>query len=182
MKTERIVILTWVSASGKSTLQEELVSRWYKVPISYTTRPPRQEITIDSEWDYSSDEMNEYVFLDEDLFISKFKSWHFIEHSKYLWNFYALSKYMPWWNVVLVLDPTGRDQVLKELSTEPIQIDTYFLEISKEEQLERLKIRWDTEKSIIQRVNDHKFMFPTNKCKRLSATKSIRELADIICQ
>ena len=67
MNWRRIVIITWVSCSGKTTLQNELLARWWNRPINFTTRKPRtEEANIELwplfEWDdFTASEFDEYI-------------------------------------------------------------------------------------------------------------------------
>ena len=66
-----IILITGVSASWKSTLQQRLVDSWeYKKPINFTTRQPRSEA-----------EKDDYVFIDKNIFLKKLANWDFFEHT-----------------------------------------------------------------------------------------------------
>jgi guanylate kinase len=65
-----MLIITGVSASGKTVLQEDMLQRGFNKPINFTTREPRYE-----------DEVDDYVFLDEDRFIYLLRKDIFIDHT-----------------------------------------------------------------------------------------------------
>lgn len=151
-----IVIITGVSASWKTSLQKELENEWFKTPINFSTR--------ESRWDY---ELDNYVFLSKEQFFIKLNNWDFIEHTNYWWSWYWISKILPEWNVVIVVDPIWRIQLIEYLNRVWIKYRTYFLEISKQTQRERLLNRWDSIEEINKRENDFKWFSPTNNCNIL---------------
>jgi len=183
MRDRRIIIITWVSCSWKTTLQNELLSRWWERPFNYTTRKPRDGeafLNTDEEGDFTSNELDEYIFLKEELFYKKLRNGDFLESTNYLWNHYWVSSSLPKWNVCIVLDPVGRSQVLEHFVRRWIEVETYYVEINKDLQKERLVNRWDDEKQIISRKRDFKWFSPTNKCIRLNGAKDADLLADLI--
>lgn len=186
-KNRRIVILTWVSCSWKTTLQDELLRRWWKRPLNCTTRKPRDEnalLSLDSDWDFSSKELDEYIFMSETNFFKKMRNWDLLENTKYGWNYYWViwwgRIWLPKWNICIILDPIWRSQVLEYFTSRWINIETYYIDIPKELQEERLIYRWDNEKQILTRKKDYNWFSPTNKCKRLNWADDIKVLADII--
>jgi len=179
---DKVIVITWVSCSGKTTLQEELTRRWYESPINFTTRSPRSKnySSIDEDWDYNSKEFGEYIFLNKSNFLKKLRNWDFLEHVQYCKNWYWISKFLPNWKVVLILDPIGRNQVLRYFSDIWVEVVTYYLEISKKVQDERLQQRKLDDKQVISRKKDFERFSPTNKCRKLNWTVAVKELADII--
>ena len=179
----RIVIITWVSASWKTTLQDELLKRWWQRPLNFTTRKPRDVnafIDLDNDWDFNSKELDEYIFLSKENFFKKMKNWDFLENTNYWWNFYWASTFLPKWNVCIILDPVWRSQVLEYFTRRWIDVETFFIEISQELQEERLIKRLDTEKEILRRKRDFNWFSPTNKCIRLNWRMDTKILANII--
>lgn len=148
----RIVLITGVSWSGKTTIQEELLKNGWTRPINCTTRLPR--------WDY---ELDEYLFLTKDQYFSKLRNWDFLEHTNYNGNWYAICNSLPEeWNISIILDPVGRAMAMEWFTRKNIPFEMYYIEISKEEQLKRLIARWDTEEQIKERQNDFNW-FSWNK-------------------
>ena len=147
-----MIIITWVSASWKTTLQNKLVELWYKKPINFTTRRPRND-----------DEADEYVFLSKEQFIKKLMNWDFLEFTYYNWNFYRISKYISD-DTVLVLDPVWRAQVLSQLSKIWKKAKTIYLKIWTKCQRERILARWGSKKDIEERADDIKWFHPTPSC------------------
>lgn len=146
-----LLIITWVSASGKTTLQEELLSRWWSWPINFTTRAPRNE-----------GELDEYVFLNKEQFFFKLNKWDFLEHTNYNWNWYGVSKWLPEWDICVVLDPVWREQVLEKIVREDIQVRVtcIYLRIDEKLQMKRLLERWDTSEQIELRSTDFDWFQP----------------------
>jgi len=179
---KRIILIVWVWASWKTTLQDELLSRWWNRPVNFTTRPPRSDDVdeLDNDWDYTSVERDEYVFIKKKTFITKFINWDFIETTT-PWNrMYGISKYMPKGNVVIVVDPVGRDQILEHFSHKGIDVETYFMSCSKDLQEDRLINRGDDERMIAEKKRDFKWILPTAKCTIISGKKDPSDLADVI--
>lgn len=183
----RIVLLTWVSASGKTTLQEELLRRWFNRPVNFTTRPARTEevdLQLNSDnynWvDFTAPELSEYVFLTRDQFLKKLKNWDFLEWTNFNTYFYWASRFLPEWDNCIVVDPIWRSQIIQYCKQRNIEYQTYYLEIDEQTQLSRLTSRWETEKSVLARQRDFSWFSPTRKCTILDWTKPVNILADII--
>lgn len=172
----RIILLTGVSASWKTTIQNELLSRWFVRPINFSTRKARGEYELD-----------EYVFVNKNTFARKLLNWDFIEFTSYWWNFYwitntfTLRKHPLFWkNVCIVVDPVGRAAIAEHLNRIWLPYETYYLHINEDTQKERLLERWDDEFEILKRHRDFWWFHQTNKCIRLDWTKPTKELADFI--
>ena len=184
--SRRIVILTWVSWSWKTSVQEELLKRWWVRPINFSTRRARSSnpYKVDNEWDYSSEELWEYVFLNRTTFAKKLINWDFIESTQYWWNLYWVSKHSFLEhsnnNLVVILDPVWRAQVMEVLTRLWIEYETYYFNINEETQVNRFRNRWDSSEEISKRKKDFNWFHPTNKCKVLNWNLSIETLANII--
>lgn len=165
----RIIILTWVSGSGKTTIQEELLKLWWNRPINCTTRQPRGDYELD-----------EYLFLDKDQYFAKLRNGDFLEHTNYGGNRYAVCNSLPDGNVAIILDPVGRAMAMSYFSRKWIPYETYYLEISKEEQKRRLKERGDTADAIKEREKDFNWFHPTSNCFILSGNKQTELLVKLI--
>lgn len=166
-----LLIITWVSASGKTSIQEELLKRWWVRPINFTTRKPR-----------SDEELDEYVFLDKDKYFIKLWKWDFLEHTNYNWNWYGVSKYLPNWNVCIVLDPVGREQVLEKIAREWLKynVTCVYLEIDKKLQTERLNKRWDSPEQKKLRSVDFQWFSPNGNSLIFNWAEDIEVLANKI--
>lgn len=166
-----LLIITGISASGKTTLQDELLNRWWKKPQNFTTRKPR-----------SDNELDEYVFLDKDKYFIKMRNWDFMEHTNYNGNWYAISKYLPEWNICIVLDPVGREQVLEKVAREWLDynITCVYLDINKWLQEQRLTNRWDSPEQKRMRKTDLQWFSPSLSSKVYSGVNDVNKLADEI--
>ncbi len=180
----RLILITGVWGSWKTTLQNELISKYgWQRPVNFTTRNPRSwDIhSTDEDGDYNGKERDEYVFLNREQFISKFKNWDFLEMTNPAdWIYYWVSRFLPDENVAIVVDPVWRSQIMQYFINRWFSIEAYFIECSAKLQEERLIWRWDSEKSIISKKRDLEWFSPTYKCVRLSGKKSPSELADVI--
>ena len=134
--SRRIIILTWVSASWKTSIQNELLNRWWKRPINFSTRKPRSDNAYDVDWDldFNSDELNEYVFIDRNTFSIKMINWDFVEITQYWGNFYGVSETflqdgspLKKENICIILDPIGRSQLMERLIREGVPFETYYI-------------------------------------------------------
>ena len=76
-----MIVLIGESASGKSTIEKELVKRGFNKIISYTTRPIRKDETDGIDYHYISKE--------EFLINSK---WIFVEYTIYNSWYYGIAK------------------------------------------------------------------------------------------
>lgn len=187
--SRRIIILTWVSASWKTSIQNELLNRWWKRPINFSTRKPRSDNAYDVDWDldFNSDELNEYVFIDRNTFSIKMINWDFVEITQYWGNFYGVSETflqdespLKKENICIILDPIGRSQLMERLTRECVPFETYYIYISQELQEDRLSKRWDKQEEIIKRRKDFNWFHPTNNCVRINGDLPINEIADFI--
>lgn len=183
----RIKLITGVSASGKTTLQELLLQKWLNRPINFTTRPPRREETEiqlnsnDYIWvDFTAQELDEYVFLNREQFLKKLKNWDLLEWTNFNTYFYWVSNILPEGDVCIVVDPIWRSQIIQYCKQRNIEYETYYLEISPELQTERLNNRGDSEKSILARQKDFDWFSPTRNCTILDWAEDPEILADII--
>ena len=164
-----ILLITWVSTSWKTTLKEELVSRGWKSAINFTTREPR-----------SDKEKDDYVFISKELFKNKADSWHFLEQTETYWTNYAVSKYLPEWNVVIVVDPVGREQIMEKLSREWVAFATVYLDITRAEQAKRLEVRWASINDINSREKDFQWFSETRFCIKIDGTKEVFDIANLV--
>lgn len=163
----KLVVITSPSAWGKTTLQNELVERGWKSAINFTTRKPRSE-----------KEKDEYVFINKKQFFTKLANGDFLEHTEFNWNYYWASRALPAGNVVMVLDPVGRDQIMEKYARAWIEVNTVYLNISPELQLERLEERRMSVADIKARQKDFDWMCPTKFCLEMDWDRDVTEIAD----
>lgn len=147
-----IIVLVGKTASGKTTVANELCkNHHYKRIITYTTRPMRDNEVQDVDYHFISDEQfNEMV-----------KNNEFTEYKRYntahgVWSYGSVitsEQELSDGCYVIILTPQG----LRDLSKKMSQYIAFYLNVSFESQLERLKKRDDEEQQIIKRLqNDAK--------------------------
>jgi guanylate kinase len=168
----RFVVLTWVSWSWKTEIQKGLIKKGFKKPINFTTRKPRG--------DYEKDE---YVFLTEEQYFKKLVDWILLEHTNSYWNWYWVSSYLPEGDICVVLDTVGRSQLIEKYWRGELwdyDFQTYFIDISAETQLERLKKRGDSEEEINKRKKDFYWINSSGSCNLISWEGSVKDIVDNI--
>lgn len=93
-----VALITGPSASGKSTLQESLISLGWTKPVNFTTRKPRND-----------KELDEYIFIDRWIFAEKAQRGHFAEWTQYNKQLYAMTKYLDYSrDNAIIVDPIGK--------------------------------------------------------------------------
>jgi len=165
----KLLLITWVSASGKTTLQNELLERGWKRPINFTTRKPRSER-----------EKDEYVFIDVKTFMKKFANGDFLEHTCFDGNYYWVSRYLPQGNVCIVLDPIGRAQVMEKMARAWLEVTTLYINIPTEVQRQRLEERGCSVNELRARQKDYAWFDKTKFCMDADWEEDVQLAADKI--
>lgn len=166
----RIITITWVSWSWKTTLQNELLKLWWKTTCNFTTRKPRNK-----------EDLNNYIFINKTKYDYKVRNWEFMEHMVYNWHWYWMSKdYDKDSNLVMILTPAWREIIREYFANLDISIESYFIDLPEEEQKTRMINRWDNEIDIERRKKDYKFFFPSVICRVLSWLRTAEELINLI--
>lgn len=168
----KLVILTWPSWSGKTTIQTKLIEEWgYAKPYNFTTRELRGDAELD-----------DYIFVSKWLFnVIKAKG-HLIENTIYKWNFYWISHYNLKWEpithspTVVILEPNGRNAFIKELKKRKVEWIEIFLQIDENTLIDRLNERGDDKNEIMKRKDDVINFFPTQKSHIIDATKPFEKV------
>ena len=147
-----IIVLVGKTASGKTTVANELCkNHGYKRIITYTTRPMRENETQDVDYHFISDEQ----------FNKMVKNNEFTEYKRYntahgVWSYGSVvtsEQELSDDCYVIILTPQG----LRDLSKKISRYIAFYLNVSLESQLERLRKRGDEEQQIIKRlINDDK--------------------------
>lgn len=147
-----IIVLVGKTASGKTTVANELCKNYgYKRIITYTTRPMRENEVQDVDYHFISDEQfNRMVENNEFTEYKRYNTAHGVwSYGSVITSEQVLSDDC----YVIILTPQG----LRDLSKKMSQYIAFYLNISFESQLERLKKRGDEEQQIIKRLqNDAK--------------------------
>ena len=147
-----IIVLVGKTASGKTTVANELCkNHGYKRIITYTTRPMRENEIQDVDYHFISDEQfNKMVENNEFTEYKRYNTAHGVwSYGSVITSEQELSDDC----YVIILTPQG----LRDLSKKMSRYISFYLNVSLESQLERLKKRGDEEQQIIKRlINDAK--------------------------
>ena len=147
-----IIVLVGKTASGKTTVANELCKNHrYKRIITYTTRPMRENEVQDVDYHFISDEQfNKMVENNEFTEYKRYNTAHGV------WSYGSVITFEQELSddcYVIILTPQG----LRDLSKKTSRYIAFYLNVSLESQLERLKKRGDEEQQIIKRLqNDAK--------------------------
>ena len=163
-----VVIITWVSWSGKTTIADNLISTWkFHKPINFSTRASRHD------W-----EKDDYVFITKCQFESKIRNGDFCQFTFYNGNYYGISKHSfnPKLNYVTILEPVGLAMMEKYLKLNNICFKKIFIDISEVTAIERLSERGDSEKQIKERLQDFKYFEPSIDSVVINWEKEIDEV------
>lgn len=125
-----MIVLVGESASGKSSIEKELVSMGYNKIITYTTRPMRKE-DVDGET---------YHFITEEQFNSMKKRGMFAEHASYRGWQYGTAKEDCTNDKVVVLTPHGLRQLKKN---KDLDIISFYIKVPRRDRLIKILERGD---------------------------------------
>lgn len=125
-----MIILVGESASGKSSIERELVSIGYNKIVTYTTRPMREE-DIDRET---------YHFVTEEQFNTRKERSMFVEHASYRGWQYGTSKEDCTDDKVVVLTPHGLRQLKKN---KDLDIVSFYIKVPRRDRLIKILERGD---------------------------------------
>lgn len=147
-----IIVLVGKTASGKTTVANELCkNHHYKRIITYTTRPMRENEIQDVDYHFiSNEQFNRMVENNEFTEYKRYNTAHGVwSYGSVITSEQELSDDC----YVIILTPQG----LRDLSKKMSRYIAFYLNVSFESQLERLKRRGDEEQQIIKRlINDAK--------------------------
>ena len=149
---KKVLILSGVSASWKSSIAEVLKKEYgFSQPIQFTTRKARTDTELD-----------EYVFLTKNTYFTKLNNGDFANFQLYNGNFYAISKYFPEGNSLIIVDTIGKLQLEKFLKENGVETKSIYVEIDKPTMVERLALlRRSTVDEIRKREKDFLYFNPT---------------------
>lgn len=147
-----MIVLVGFSASGKSTIEKELVKNGFNKITSYTTRPIR---TKDNEINGVS-----YHFISDEEFDEKLNTGYFAENTSYntvfgVWR-YASAKEDIDDKKVCVLNPDGLRQLKKH---DDLNIISFYIDVDEDIIINRLIKRGDKKEEYERRLEADRIDF-----------------------
>lgn len=142
-----ITVLIGKSASGKTTIQNELVKDGYEKIVTYTTRPRRR----------GEKKNDTYHFITEEEFLSKIDDGFFLEWDSYdtvdgKW-YYGSAAEDYTGDKIVILTPRGLNKVKKKVK----DVFSIYVYTTSSELVVRLKKRGDKQKEVERRIEqDHR--------------------------
>ena len=169
-----MIILIGPSASGKSTIEKELVKKGYSNIVSYTSRPIRMG------------EINhkDYHYITDDEFYNKQKNGFFVEHTLYNGWHYGIATEDCNENAVCVIERVGMDQMKNKLGN---KIFSIFIDVPQRICLKRMIDRGDNLLEAFRRIfsDEGNFSGVKEKCNIIlnndrPLNETINELLNIL--
>jgi len=134
------------SASGKSTIEKQLVNYGYSKIVSYTTRPMREG------------EVNgiDYHYISEEDFLYHLKINFFAEYTIYNGWYYGIAHEDCLDNSVVVVEPHGFRQLLKIPN---LHIKSFYIQVPERVRLKRMVDRGDNLMEVFRRIFSDQGLF-----------------------
>lgn len=147
-----MIALTGFTASGKSTIEKELVKLGFVRIISYTTRPIRIK---DGEVDGV-----DYHFISEEEFMDKLHNGFFAENTKYdtvegVWRYGAAVEDVDDSKVCVI----NRDGLRQLKANKDLNIKSFFIDVDEESIREKLEARGDKKAEYERRLESDEVDF-----------------------
>lgn len=141
-----MIVLIGESASGKSTIEKELVKNGFNKIVSYTTRPMRQ----------GEHQGVDYHYVSENDFIDCLNNKFFAEYTIYNSWYYGIAHQDCLDNSVVVVEPHGFRQ-LKQIPN--LHIKSFYIQVPERERLKRMVDRGDNLLEIFRRIFSDQGLF-----------------------
>jgi len=141
-----MILIVGESASGKSTIEKQLVKIGYDKIISYTTRPMR-----DGEIDGV-----DYYFISENTFLDGLDQNLFAEYTMYNGWYYGIAKEDCLDESVCVVEPHGFRQLLK---IKDLHIKSFYIQVPERVRLKRMVDRGDNLMEVFRRIFSDQGLF-----------------------
>jgi len=141
-----MIILVGESASGKSTIEKQLVKNGLNKIISYTTRPMR-----DGEFDGV-----DYHYISEMKFKDYLNKNFFAEYTIYNGWYYGIAHEDCLDNSVCVVEPHGFRQLLK---IKDLHIKSFYIQVPERVRLKRMVDRGDNLMEVFRRIFSDQGLF-----------------------
>lgn len=172
-----MIVLIGESASGKSTIEKELVNRGLKKIVSYTTRPIR----------YGEEDGIDYHYISEERFNELKAGQWFSKSTKYNSWYYGIARIDCVNDSVVVVEPFGFRQ-LKNMKD--LEIISFYINTDERTRLKRMADRGDNLMELFRRIisdqgvfqgMDEEVNYVIDGCQGVeSATDEIMKLANIV--
>jgi len=134
------------SASGKSTIEKQLVNYGYSKIVSYTTRPMR-EGEVDGI---------DYHYISEEDFLYHLKINFFAEYTVYNGWYYGIAHEDCLDNSIVVVEPHGFRQLLKIPN---LHIKSFYIQVPERVRLKRMVDRGDNLMEVFRRIFSDQGLF-----------------------
>lgn len=141
-----IVVLLGKTSSGKDTVCNQLIQKGYKKLVTYTTRPMRPGEVQDETYHFISKE--EFETLISKGFFAEYTSY---DAKKGTWLYgSAYDDYESESDLIVILNPSGYEQILKNLNKE--DITSFYIYSNIKTIKNRLKKRGDKKEEAARRI------------------------------
>lgn len=140
------IILLGKSCSGKDSICNELVKRGYEKLIAYTSRPPRPGEVQEETYHFISKE--EFETLIPKGFFAEYTSYD-TKEGTWLYGS-AIDDYESNSDSIIILNPSGYEQILKNLNKE--DITSFYIYSNIKTIKNRLKKRGDKKEEAARRI------------------------------
>ncbi len=173
MQETKVILLTWPSGSGKSSIVERLKQEYNIIqPIQFTTRQPRNDKELDT-----------YCFLSKEQFLIKLENGDFSEFTYYNWHWYWISAHFKSGTNIVIVEPVGFASLKKYLRLNNIPFFSIFLDIDKNTMIQRLGMgRRESVNVIEERMKDLLYFSPDGYNYTVDAKGSFEEVYRHITQ
>ena len=174
-----ILILMGGTASGKDTVQKELVNYKFDKIVTYTTRPPRENEKDKVDYNFISkdtfDSIKDYFFAETNVYHTKFGDWWYGSPiGEYLTNTSRRS---------VILTPDGVRKVIPILKSHGIKTVVIYLKAPEDIIKDRLIRRGDNKEEVERRIQADKNDFADLSGINyhiVDSNKFVKDLADEI--
>ena len=141
-----IIVLLGKTSSGKDTVCNQLINKGYKKLVTYTTRPMRPGEVQDKTYHFISKE--EFETLISKGFFAEYTSYETVDGIWYYGS--AIDDYESDSDSIIILNPSGYEQILKNLNKE--DIISFYIYSNIKTIKNRLKKRGDKKEEAERRI------------------------------
>lgn len=171
-----IVVLLGKTSSGKDTVCNQLIQKGYKKLVTYTTRPMRP----------GEVQNKTYHFINKEEFETLISKGFFAEYTSYdtvdgIWYYgSAIDDYESDLDSIIILNPSGYEQILKNLDKE--NIISFYIYSNIKTIRNRLKKRGDKKEEAERRIEADLIDFKglENKVDHIIYNNDINTIPEIV--